>query len=237
MDALEDARHYMNVRDGAGLWKWAIVAGAGVAAIAATVITFGLAAPPALAGGAAIVAALAAFGPGGMVGGIVTIAAVTSVGAVVTGAGAVGGLSAKTQQEQRQAEQMRAEMRAAVAEMVLNTEPEQLRVMASAFIATVVAQEALDARESSVKDSGREEVYRTLLHVQTAVQAQRANADLIDPKGRWARSLSTKAEIVELALGWFRVTDNQLKYFESELKDGAKKNRLTRRKRGEHPDV
>lgn len=221
MNALNAARQHMKVRDGAGLWKWMLVAGVGVAAIAATVITFGLAAPPALAGGAAIVAALAAFGPGGMVGGIVTIAAITSAGAVIAGAGAVGGVSAVAQQEQRQAEQMRAQMRAAVAEMVLNTEPEQLRVLLSALIAAVAAQEELDKRESSGKDSGRDEVYRTIQHVQTAVQAAAANAVLIDPKGRWSTTLKAKADIVELALAWFRDDDKEMRRFESELRDSG----------------
>lgn len=209
---LDEARSVMNVQSGTGMWKWAVLGGAGLAAIAVAVVSLGAAAPAGIAGAAAITSALAAIGPGGMVGGVATIAAITGAGAVAAGGGVVGSVASKAQQQQRQDDQMRENLRAAVAEMVLHSDPEQLRVTAAAYIATVTTQEELRL------PSDREELRRTLLHVQTVVQAQAADAALIDPKGRWAATLETKTQILDLAISWFDQQDEALNDVREALK-------------------
>lgn len=209
---LEEARSIMNVQGGTGMWKWAVLGGAGVAAIAVAVVSLGAAAPAGIAGAAAVTSALAAIGPGGMVGGVATIAAITGAGAVAAGGGVVGSVASKAQQQQRKDEQMRENLREAVAEMVLHGEPEQLRVTAAAYIATVTTLEEL------MMPSGREELRRTLLHVQAVVQAQASNARIIDPKGRWAATLETKSQILDLAMSWFEQQDEELNQLRQALK-------------------
>lgn len=209
---LEEARSIMNVQGGTGMWKWAVLGSAGLAAIAVAVVSLGAAAPAGIAGAAAITSALAAIGPGGMVGGVATIAAITGAGAVAAGGGVVGSVASKAQQQQRKDEQMRENLREAVAEMVLHGEPEQLRVTAAAYIATVTTLEEL------MLPSGREELRRTLLHVQTAVQTQAFNARIIDPKGRWAATLETKSQILDLAMSWFEQQDEELNRLRQALK-------------------
>lgn len=222
---LDEARGVMKVQSGAGTWKWVALGGAGLAAIAVAVASLGTAAPAGVAGAAAVTSALAAIGPGGMVGGVATIAAITGAGAVAAGGGVVGGVTSKAQKRQREDEQMRENLRSAVAEMVVNGEPEQLRMTAAAYIATVTTQEELGMTSS------RDEVRRTLLHVQAIVRARLGNAKLIDPKGRWTATLETKSAILDLALGWFEQQDTERDEMEEALKTDDTRFSSWRRKR------
>lgn len=195
VECLDQAEEYMGNKSGAWV-KWVLVGTAGAALIVGTVVTAGAMAPAGLAGAAATTAALAAFGPGGMAGGVAAIAALTSVGAAAVGVSGIAALSEGAEEAQRTRLRRRANIRAAIADLAVGAEPEQLRSSLSAFLAVVMLQERFE-HPSNRRDIG--------LAVHTALDVISSDAALsarINAGSPHTKALQAKQRHLRKALDW-----------------------------------